>query len=409
MRVLHTSDWHLGRTLEGRQRLPEQEQFLDQLCAIASSEDVDIVIVAGDVFDSSNPPAAAEELYYDGLERLSAGGKRGVVVIAGNHDSPERIRAANPLAAKHGISLVGYPGEDLGPGGPDGGARRIRTGPGWMEIASPRMEETVLVVTLAYPSEARLNEVLSESLADRSLQAAYSDRIADLIQRCLTSGAGCGPKIVAGHLFTAGGRESDSERQIQLGGAFVVHPQAFACGANYVALGHLHRPQAVSDMEICRYSGSPLSYSFSEAGQQKEVVVVDIPASRTAAQPLVKPIRLTCGKPLKKWAPRTYEEALVWCEDPRNRDSWVDLEIVRDQPLSASEVSALRSAHPGIVNIRWRGTLKPLSGEEKRISEMPLIERFKLFCQRAGAEASQELLDLFLELISEDRKEESGE
>ncbi|NLA60541.1 MAG: exonuclease subunit SbcD, partial [Firmicutes bacterium] len=74
MRVLHTSDWHLGRTLAGRQRLPEQEQFLDQLCAIASSEDVDIVIVAGDVFDSSNPPAAAEELYYDGLERLSAGG-----------------------------------------------------------------------------------------------------------------------------------------------------------------------------------------------------------------------------------------------------------------------------------------------------------------------------------------------
>jgi len=112
MRVLHTSDWHLGRTLEGRQRLPEQEQFIDQLCDIASSEEVDMVFVADDVFDTSNPAAAAEELYFDALERLSDGGSRAVVVIAGNHDSPDRIRATNPLAAKHGISLIGYPGDD---------------------------------------------------------------------------------------------------------------------------------------------------------------------------------------------------------------------------------------------------------------------------------------------------------
>lgn len=406
MRVLHTSDWHLGRTLEGRQRLPEQVQFLGQLCEIASSEEVDLVIVAGDVFDTSNPPAAAEELYYDALERLSADGTRAVVVIAGNHDSPERIRAANPLAAKHGISLIGYPGEDLGLGGPDQGARRTRTGPGWMEIASPRVSEPVLVVTLAYPSEARLNEVLSDSLADRSRQAAYSDRIAGLIQGCLESAQGSGPKIVVGHLFTAGGWESDSERQIQLGGAFGVHPQAFGCGAHYIALGHLHRPQMISNLETCRYSGSPLAYSFSEADQQKEVLIVDV---STTGPTTVKPVHLTCGKPLKKWAPKTYEEAVQWCGDPHNQDFWVDLEIVRDQPLSASEVSTLRSAHPGLVNIRWRGTAQPVGREEKRISEMPLIDRFKLFCQRAGADATQDLLDLFLELVNEDGEEESGD
>ena len=322
---------------EGRQRLPEQDQFLDQLCAIASSEDVDIVIVAGDVFDSSNPPAAAEELYYDGLERLSAGGKRGVVVIAGNHDSPERIRAANPLAAKHGISLVGS-GEDLGPGGPDGGARRIRTGPGWMEIASPRMEETVLVVTLAYPSEARLNEVLSESLADRSLQAAYSDRIADLIQRCLTSGAGCGPKIVAGHLFTAGGREPDSERQINSAAHSLCTLRRLLAGPA-TSPSVTAPPRAVSTWRSA-VSGSPLSYSFSEAGQRKRWL--SSTSRRADGRPALEAIRLTCGKPSS--GPQDLRTRV---ENPRNRLLGRS-EIVKDQPLSASEVSALRSAHPGI-------------------------------------------------------------
>lgn len=106
MRVLHTSDWHLGRTLEGRPRLPEQEQFFDELVEIATGEKVQLILVAGDVFDTYNPSAEAEELFYDALERLADGGRRAVVAIAGNHDSPERLHAANPLALKHGISLL---------------------------------------------------------------------------------------------------------------------------------------------------------------------------------------------------------------------------------------------------------------------------------------------------------------
>jgi len=266
MRVIHTSDWHLGRTLESRSRLPEQEQFLEQLCDIVSSESIDMVLVSGDVFDSPNPPAAAEELYYDALERLSAGGFRAVVVIAGNHDSPDRIRAANPLAARHGISLVGYPGEDLGPGGPTGGACRVRTGPGWLEVYCPKCDEVAFLATLAYPSEARLNEVLGESLGDEERQTAYSDRVSRLLAEAMAAAGDGTVRFALGHLFMAGGRESESERQIQLGGALAVQPQALASGVHYVALGHLHRPQAVGACPVpCRYSGSPLAYSFSEA------------------------------------------------------------------------------------------------------------------------------------------------
>lgn len=421
MRILHTSDWHLGRTLEGRDRFPEQVQFVDQLCDVADSEGVHLVLVAGDVFDTSNPPARAEELYFDALERLSDGGKRAVVVIAGNHDSPDRIRAANPLAVRHGISLVGCPGDDLGPGGPPNGARRIRSGPGWMEIACPDWDESAFIVTLAYPSESRLNEVLAASLEEKKMQLAYSDRVARLVQNGLASSGEARIRLVVGHLFTNGGRECDSERQIQLGGAFGVVPQALATGADYVALGHLHRPQEIGTSGApCRYSGSPLSYSFSEADQQKEVVLVEIADElggtadgqrhRNEVAPrraTVKSIKLTCGKALKRWAPRSYEEALEWCRDPRNKDFWVDLEIPRDQPLTDSERSTLKESHGGLIHIRWRDTGQAQVTDELRVSELPLLDRFKLFCQRVGGEASQELIDLFLELVNEDGKEES--
>lgn len=406
MRIIHTSDWHLGKTLETRQRLPEQEQFLDLLCDIVSSEGADMVVVAGDIFDGPNPPAAAEELYYDALERLADGGQRAVVVIAGNHDNPERIRAANPLAARHGISLIGYPSEDLGLGGPEGGARRVRSGPGWLEIYCPKPDETAFIVTLAYPSESRLNQVFGETLDDRIRQMAYSDRVGELLTNSIKGASTGAIRMVLGHLFTAGGRESDSERQIQLGGALAVHPQAFA-SADYIALGHLHRPQQVVASAVpCRYSGSPLAFSFSEVDHQKEVVLLDVEAG---ARCDVRSIPLTCGKALKRWLAATYEEALKWCDDPHNTDFWVDLEITRDQPLSPSEISALRAVHPGLVHIRWRSSVQPVSEEERRVSELPLIDRFKLFCERKGVDASQELLDLFLELVNEDGKEVSSD
>ncbi len=361
------------------------------------------MLVAGDVFDTFNPPAKAEELYFDALERLSAGGKRGVVVIAGNHDSPDRIRAANPLATRHGISLVGCPGDDLGPGGPEGGVRRVRTGSGWMEIFSSSCGESVFVVTLAYPSEARLNEMLTGSPDDKKQQAAYSDRVARLVQSGLAQSGDADVRLVVGHLFTNGGWESESERQIQLGGAFGVTPQAFSTGADYIALGHLHRPQMVGTSgAACRYSGSPLSYSFSEADQQKEVVVVEVGRASGGGDPsvTVRPVKLTCGKALKRWTPVSYEEALAWCRDPRNKDFWIDLEIPREQPLTDSERSILKDAHPGLINVRWRNTGESQTQEEHRISDLPLVDRFKLFCRRSGFEADQELLDLFLQLVN---------
>ena len=114
MRILHTSDWHLGRSLEQISRIEEQKDFVDFLVKAVEEQAIDLVLIAGDIYDTYNPSAAAEELFYGAVERLNGKGRRAVVVIAGNHDNPERLCAASPLAYKNGIILLGYPGSDPG-------------------------------------------------------------------------------------------------------------------------------------------------------------------------------------------------------------------------------------------------------------------------------------------------------
>jgi len=332
------------------------------------------------------------------LERLSDGGKRAVVTIAGNHDSPDRLHAANPLALKHGISLIGYPKEQLTHGEAGGGVRRVDTGSGWVELEIPGSDAPAIIYAVPYPSESRLNEVLTEDLDDASQQIAYSERVGRLFAEGDQIFRPNAVNLVVAHLFALGGIESESERQ--LGGALAVSPLAFPAQAQYVALGHLHRPQPVHNTpQVCRYSGSPLSYSFSEADQQKEVVIVDISPGSVAQ---TRSISLRCGKPLKRWRAGSLEEARNWCIEPKNLESWVDLEIQANQPLSTTELAELRKMHSGIITIR---TILPEIAEamqERRLSEMSLVEKFSLFVQRErGAAPPDDLAGFFLELVNE--------
>ncbi|MGI9953253.1 exonuclease subunit SbcD [Moorellaceae bacterium AZ2] len=399
MRILHTSDWHLGRTLEGRPRLPEQREFVEQLCDLVVAEDIDLVLIAGDIFDTFNPPAEAENLFFEALERLSGDGKRAVVAIAGNHDSPERLRAANPLALTHGISLIGYPLEVLPTGRGKGGVERVACGPGWLELKIPGCEEHAVVGALAYPSEARLNEVLSPVLEDNVLQQAYADRITSILQGIATWFRSDTVNIVVSHLYMAGGRESESERPIQLGGALAVDAQALPANAHYVALGHLHRPQGVEASPVpCRYAGSPLAYSFSETDQQKEVVIVE---ARPGSRASITRVPLRCGWPLKTWQASSLDEFWSWCRDKENLSCWVDLEIRAPEPLTPQEVAEIRRRHPGVVNIRVllpeMATITPNFSR----AALPLQEQFRLFAARQlGYEPPGELVDLFLELLN---------
>lgn len=410
LRILHTSDWHLGKTLEGRGRIEEQESFIDELCRMVDEEDIHIVLIAGDVFDTVNPPATAEELYYDALDRLAAGGRRAVVAIAGNHDNPERLCAAGPLAERHGISLLGFPGAHLPPSPASwyDRVRRVASGPSWLEVQVPGCSRSALIVALPYPSEARLGQALTGSLDETQVRDAYSDKVQRMLADLSGNYRPHTVNLAVSHLFVAGGLESESERPIQLGGACTVLPAALP-PAQYVALGHLHRPQAVrNEPAPTRYSGSPLAYSFSEAGQAKSVVVIEAEPGLPAS---IREIHLSSGRPLVRWkATEGLTQVHHWLDEGRDPGAWIDLEVHVTSSITPDQTQALRRARPAIVNIRpIFPEMEAIAALEDR-SSLPLDELFRRFYvrQRGGGLPSAELVKLFLELVTDESHEEKG-
>ncbi|WLR42901.1 exonuclease SbcCD subunit D [Bacillus carboniphilus] len=388
MRVLHTADWHLGKTLEGRSRLNEQEQFIDELVTIVKEEKVDVVLMAGDAFDTVNPPARAEQLFYESLSRLADGGKRSVAVIAGNHDNPERLIAASPLIHQQNIHLIGFPCLDV------------------VNIAVPKKNQMMKLAALAYPSEARLQDVLSEDHEEILMRDNYDQKVREIFQMMEQSFSDDTVNFAMSHIYVQGGSSSDSERPIEVGGAYTVAATSLPKTAQYTALGHLHRPQQIKRSHtMSRYSGSPLAYSFSEAGYAKSVSIIDIDPKGT---PDLKEVPLSSGKPLVIWKPQNgLKEAFQWIEEGKDQQAWVDLELHLTESLALEDIQRLRKNHPGIIHIRPIFTEEKEIHNQKRVSDLPIDQVFARFYkkQTGGAEPSQELINLFIELIDSDEYE----
>lgn len=384
MRILHTADWHLGKTLEGRSRLEEQAQFMDELVEIVERENIDVILMAGDVFDTVNPPALAEQLFYEGISRLSNNGKRPISIIAGNHDSPDRLLAAAPLALKQGISIIGYPTTKV------------------QEIYVPTTNETLKLAALPYPSESRLAEVLSEVNDELALRNKYDERIKGMFDFMSEQFTPDTVNIAMSHLYVQGGSSSDSERPIEVGGAYTVAGTSLPKKAQYVALGHLHRPQMIKRAEtIARYSGSPLAYSFSEAGYTKSVSIVDVVPGKEAD---VTEVYLSSGRPLVKWkAKEGVAQVHQWLDSGKDQQAWIDLEIHVSNALSIEEIQRIRKAHSGIIHIRPIFEAELQQEEIAASSNLPIDELFKRFYERqtGGAKLEPELLKVFLELVNE--------
>ncbi|MCE3202615.1 exonuclease SbcCD subunit D [Paenibacillus sonchi] len=386
MRILHTGDWHLGRTLEGRSRQKEQEQFIDELVEIADASQADLILMAGDVYDSVNPPAAAEQLFYDAAARLTADG-RPLVVISGNHDQPERVASVSPLVRRQGITLVGMPTSEP------------------VTVHAARTGEVAKIAALPYPSEARLGELLAGDAGEDELRLAYSARVGRLMNLLGREFTPQTVNLAMSHIYVLGGVESDSERPIQVGGAYTVDPSALSCGAQYTALGHLHRAQRVKGDSMIRYSGSPLAYSFSEAGQAKSVALIEV---APGAEPSFEEIYLRCGRPLVNWkSSGGLQEVYGWLDEGRDATAFIDLELRLTEAMSLNDIQRLRKSREGIIHIRPVYPQMEQELEEMARSRMPVQELFRRFYQRqtGGAEPEDSLIDLFLELAEEERRE----
>ncbi|MGE5391850.1 MAG: exonuclease SbcCD subunit D [Deltaproteobacteria bacterium] len=409
MRIIHTADWHLGKSLEGRSRLPEQSEFIDELAEIVSKHSVDMIIVAGDVFDTSNPPAAAEQLFYRALDRLADGGRRAVIVIAGNHDHPERLAAAMDLARRYGIVLAGSPASRVPASHfAEDRVNIVQSGTGWLEMSLPNCPDHAVIALLPYPSESRLQEALTESLDEGVLQKAYAAKVSLILQEAAGHFTENTINLVLSHLYTAGGETSESERDISLGGALAVGSDVFPPGSHYVALGHLHRCQEIPGEEtVIRYAGSPLAYSFSEAGQAKSVTLIDARLGQALHR---EEIFLTRGRPLVRWRADSLEQVRTWCAEGRDANAWIDLEVQVRVPLSIDETSELRGLHRGFVNIRailpGAGALVP---EEDKTALGP-EEMFKrYYYSRYGGWPEPAMVQLFLELLGDTGEPSGGE
>ncbi|MFE5907816.1 exonuclease SbcCD subunit D [Streptomyces wedmorensis] len=268
MKLLHTSDWHLGRSFHRVGLLDAQAAFLDHLVATVHAHEVDAVLVAGDVYDRAVPPLPAVELFDTALHRLAEAGVP-TVMISGNHDSARRLGVAAGLIQRAGIHL-----------------RTDPAGVGTPVVLADEHGEVALY-GLPYLEPALVRDRLGAAKAGHeAVLAAAMDRVrADLATRPAGTRS-----VVLAHAFVAGGEPSDSERDITVGGVAAV-PAAIFDGVDYVALGHLHGSQTLTPR--VRYSGSPLAYSFSETDHRKTMWLIDLGADGA----ITESVRLDCPVP----------------------------------------------------------------------------------------------------------------
>lgn len=284
MKLLHTSDWHIGRTLYGRKRYEEFEAFLSWLAETIQQNKIDALLVAGDVFDTSTPSNRAQELYYRFLCRVAASSCRHVIVVAGNHDSPSFLNAPKELLKALDVHVVGSSTES-----PEDEVLVLRN-----EQDAPEL--IVCAVPYLRDRDIRVAEA-GESVEDKErklidgIRTHYATVAALAEQKREELGADI-PIVGTGHLFTAGGQtiDDDGVRELYVGSLAHVTAGIFPACFNYLALGHLHVPQKVNGSEIIRYSGSPLPMGFGEAKQQKSVCQVEFHSTAASVQLIDVPV-----------------------------------------------------------------------------------------------------------------------
>lgn len=403
MKILHTADWHLGKKLDRFSRIEEQRAVMGEIVQIADAQEVDVVIIAGDLFDNFTPNTDAIELFYKTVKQLSLGGRRPVVAISGNHDAPKLIDAPDPLARECGIFLIGQPFALVTPIETQD-FKITHSSAGFIELQLASFPYPLRIIHTAYANEPRLREEL-EGDKQLAINQFLSDKWQALAQEYCDSK---GVNILTAHLFMnpKNGElleEPEGERPIRIGNADMIYTNAIPLQMQYTALGHLHGFKNIgSEEKPIVYASSPLCYSFSEAGEQKYVAIIE--AEPDKAVHLSK-IPLTQGKPLVRKQFASIEAATSWLKE--NPNTWVELTLELKEYLRAEDRKRLYNTHEGIVFLIPKLLLDTEHNPSAELSLQdinfenitPLFESYFKY-KNGGIAPNQEILNLFNEAIN---------
>lgn len=401
MKIMHTADLHLGKRLGKASRLDEQRELIKELSAIAEANAVDVILIAGDVFDASVPPADAERVFYRGLLTLAERG-RTVIALAGNHDDEKRMCAAKPLADSQGIVLAGeldYTAlgseafdEPVPPSslldvaaaadylkrqrikiiGRNGGVTVVKSEDG-------KADEKVNIALVPYPSEARL-----QRWAEQDYDVLYPDRVKATLERACEIFKEGEYNILCTHLFLTK-QEADP-----LGGLLALPVSILPETADYVALGHVHKKQTISKKPLAVYAGSPLQYAYDES-RTKTVTIIDTKTKTT------EEVLLRSGKKLCAVNADNFEECMMRLDE--HKDEYVRL-LYGGEPLGKNDVATIK-AHPAFNDLVVTAVRRDDGKAIKRahLSDGEIFDEY--YKQRYGKSPSAELKAAFLELMDE--------
>jgi DNA repair protein SbcD/Mre11 len=388
MRLLHTADWHAGRVLRGMDRTPEIRAALQEMLQVAVSERVDAVLVAGDLFDSPNPSADAENAVYEFFLRL---GEHNIpsVVIAGNHDSPRRLDSVAGLLGGVGATVLGEVKSSLNAVTLDLEVGRLIVG------AFPFLSERRLV---------KAADLVDSTLDTGAWKQKFREGMGFFMNRLEAGFRADAVNVMMLHTALDGGELSGSEFTFHVSNSYCVDPGAMPSTAQYVALGHLHKPQQLRDGPPVVYSGSAIQLDFGEAGEQKRVVIVEAQPGRRAR---LHEVGLQSGKTLKnvRVDVDTLERRL---EEYRAFDGWLKVTVKLDHALPGLKDRVLKVL-PNVlaVEVELSDGAVAFEGAKPEAPVLEPLEAFKRFYQEARQkDAPEELLRAFAELEAEVNGEE---
>jgi len=383
MRLLHTADWHLGRTIRGRSRAAEFDAVLNEVTGIAVQEGVDVFVVAGDIWDTMSPPPEADRLLYAALRRLVEA-RIDVVLVAGNHDNPRRLAAFGQFADLLGVHTQSHVRR-----WDDGGTIRIERG-----------GETMCLAALPWIPEGRaLNaeEILGPEFESYQGYAEFVTGVYGQASQGFEDGA---INVFATHVFVDGAKVATvdgSERRIHIGQTYAVAPAVLPGHAQYVALGHVHEPQVVlgAPNNAATYSGSLLQLDFGESGQEKIVRLVDLEPGRPARH---RAAALTSGRQLAE-VRGTFDEVLAQSE--RLGDAYLRATVRLERP-EPGLAQRLREALPNCVDVRVETTRDAEEPAPALLSTLTPTDLYVRYYQQShGNVPSPEVLAVFREVLEE--------